>query len=78
MCKLYFLLWYGTGWIDLKMWDGSASEGTVLTIKCSIVLGEVYVGASIAVNGTCLTVTSFVMQNGAKASDSSGGGTFTG
>mmetsp|Transcript_1614 Transcript_1614/g.3469 ORF Transcript_1614/g.3469 Transcript_1614/m.3469 type:complete len:250 (+) Transcript_1614:71-820(+) len=44
---------------DLEMWDGSKSEGFVLKIKCAIALKGAYIGCSIAVNGTCLTVTAF-------------------
>lgn len=44
---------------DLVMWDGSKSEGFVLRIKCKVCLEGAYIGCSIAVNGTCLTVTVF-------------------
>lgn len=44
---------------DLEMWDGSKSEGFILRIKCKIALDGAYIGCSIAVNGTCLTVTAF-------------------
>jgi len=44
---------------DLEMWDGSKSEGFVLRIKCKTALEGAYIGCSIAVNGTCLTVTTF-------------------
>mmetsp|Transcript_51159 Transcript_51159/g.95888 ORF Transcript_51159/g.95888 Transcript_51159/m.95888 type:complete len:242 (+) Transcript_51159:71-796(+) len=44
---------------DLEMWDGSKSEGFVLRIKCKEALKGAYIGCSIAVNGTCLTVTAF-------------------
>ncbi|CAL1140936.1 unnamed protein product [Cladocopium goreaui] len=44
---------------DLEMWDGSKSEGFVLKIKCKVALQGAYIGCSIAVNGTCLTVTQF-------------------
>ncbi len=44
----------------LTMWDGSVSPGTVLTIHADkVTLEGAYIGCSIAVNGTCLTVTSF-------------------
>ena len=44
----------------LVLWDGSVGEGVVLTIACSTdFLKGCYIGASIAVNGVCLTVTSF-------------------
>jgi riboflavin synthase len=44
---------------DIVLWDGSKGEGTELTITCKVALGECYIGASISVNGTCLTATSF-------------------
>ncbi|CAE7536304.1 rib5 [Symbiodinium natans] len=44
---------------NLEMWDGSKSEGFVLRIKCKVALEGAYIGCSIAVNGTCLTVTTF-------------------
>mmetsp|Transcript_63887 Transcript_63887/g.178771 ORF Transcript_63887/g.178771 Transcript_63887/m.178771 type:complete len:248 (-) Transcript_63887:170-913(-) len=47
---------------DLVMWDGSKSEGFVLKIKCKVALQGAYIGCSIAVNGTCLTVTAFDAQ----------------
>lgn len=42
---------------EMVLWDGSKSEGFVLHIKCKIALENAYIGCSIAVNGTCLTVT---------------------
>jgi riboflavin synthase len=44
---------------DLKMWDGTVGKGWKLVIKCKIALDGAYDGASIAVNGVCLTVTKF-------------------
>jgi riboflavin synthase len=44
------------------MWDGTKAEGFVLRIKCAVALKDAYIGASIAVNGTCLTVTEFDTQ----------------
>eukprot|EP01041_Mallomonas_annulata_P013140 gene13140-27791_t len=44
---------------DMTIWDGSVCEGVELEIEGKIVLGDAYVGCSIAVNGVCLTVTSF-------------------
>lgn len=41
----------------LRLWDGSTGEGWVLTVEAAAALVGAYVGASIAVNGTCLTVT---------------------
>lgn len=43
----------------MVMWDGSKSEGFVLRIRCKVALEGCYIGCSIAVNGTCLTVTTF-------------------
>jgi riboflavin synthase len=42
---------------DIALWGGGTGEGYVLVISCSVVLGGAYLGCSIAVNGTCLTVT---------------------
>ena len=44
---------------DLVLWDGTTGEGVTLELRCTVALGDVYEGASIAVNGTCLTVTHF-------------------
>jgi len=44
---------------DLVMWDGSRSEGFVLRIRGKITLEGMYIGCSMSVNGTCLTVTKF-------------------
>eukprot|EP00038_Savillea_parva_P006594 m.164708 g.164708 ORF g.164708 m.164708 type:complete len:422 (-) comp12460_c0_seq1:179-1444(-) len=44
---------------DLKLWDGSVGKGMVLKIGCAKVTQGAYIGCSIAVNGVCLTVTSF-------------------
>ena len=44
---------------NILLWDGSQGEGWVLVIQASIVLQGAYEGCSIAVNGTCLTVTQF-------------------
>jgi len=43
----------------MTLWDGSKSEGTVLKIACQTAIIDTYIGASIAVMGTCLTVTTF-------------------
>jgi len=42
---------------DMELWDGSRGQGTVLQIKAELALVDAYIGASIAVLGTCLTVT---------------------
>jgi riboflavin synthase len=44
---------------SVSLWDGTTGEGWVLVISASVVLGGAYEGCSIAVNGTCLTVTAF-------------------
>ena len=43
---------------NMKLWDGSMGKGHVLVVRCSTVLLDSYLGCSIAVNGTCLTLTS--------------------
>lgn len=43
----------------VKLWDGSEGEGVELTVKAKTVLDGATDGCSIAVNGVCLTVTSF-------------------
>jgi len=40
-------------------WDGSVGDGYILVIACKVCLIDCYVGASIAVNGVCLTATKF-------------------
>eukprot|EP00747_Dinoflagellata_sp_TGD_P115730 gnl/TRDRNA2_/TRDRNA2_172227_c0_seq1.p1 gnl/TRDRNA2_/TRDRNA2_172227_c0~~gnl/TRDRNA2_/TRDRNA2_172227_c0_seq1.p1 ORF type:complete len:343 (-),score=58.29 gnl/TRDRNA2_/TRDRNA2_172227_c0_seq1:84-1112(-) len=47
---------------DLPQWDGTKGEGVVLTLKCDLALGDAYVGASICINGTCLTVTEYTLD----------------
>jgi len=43
---------------DLVLWDGSRGAGNVLTVRVApLVLEDCYIGASIAINGVCLTVT---------------------
>ena len=44
---------------DMELWNGERGEGWVLTINAVVVLQGAYLGCSIAVNGVCLTVTSF-------------------
>lgn len=43
----------------VAQWDGSVAEGWTLVIGAAVVLEHAYEGCSIAVNGACLTVTSF-------------------
>jgi len=46
--------------VKMTLWDGSEGQGTVLKIGAtSTILNDAYIGASIAVLGTCLTVTEF-------------------
>lgn len=44
---------------DLLLWDGSKGEGYVLIVACKLCLEGCYQGASICVNGACLTATEF-------------------
>jgi riboflavin synthase len=44
---------------DLLLWDGTHGAGFVLTVRCAVSLEGCFLGASIAVNGTCLTATAF-------------------
>lgn len=43
----------------VRLWDGSVGEGVELTVRAKTVLEGAADGCSIAVNGVCLTVTSF-------------------
>lgn len=43
----------------VQLWDGSVGDGVELTVKAKTVLDGATEGCSIAVNGVCLTVTSF-------------------
>ena len=47
---------------NLTLWDGSKSKGVVVKIACSVVNtdADCYIGASISVNGVCLTVIEYV------------------
>lgn len=44
---------------QLKLWDGSVGEGCILSIKSPVAVQDAYIGCSIAVNGVCLTATSY-------------------
>ncbi len=44
---------------DMVLWDGTKGVGTELTIQCKVSLVDAYDGASICVNGTCLTVIKY-------------------
>ena len=51
----------------LKMWDGSFAEGFEIRVRShtgGVMQNECYIGCSIAVNGTCLTVTDFGWYDG--------------
>lgn len=47
----------------VPLWDGSVGEGVLLTISASLTLEGAYIGASIAVNGVCLTIVSFTTDS---------------
>ena len=44
---------------EMKLWNGNSGVGYELVVKCNVCLKNAYNGCSIAVNGTCLTVTKF-------------------
>lgn len=44
---------------SVRLWDGSVGQGWLLTVQARLALEGAYEGCSIAVNGTCLTVTEF-------------------
>lgn len=46
----------------VRLWDGTNGEGVELTVKAKTVLDGATEGCSIAVNGVCLTVTSFTKE----------------
>ncbi len=43
----------------MEMWDKTRQQGLEVTIASKIAASDAYIGCSIAVNGVCLTVTSF-------------------
>jgi len=47
------------GGSKVPMWDGSTGSGVLLTVGASVTLEGAYIGASIAVNGVCLTIVTF-------------------
>lgn len=47
---------------SIRLWDGSVGQGWVLTVRATTALDGAYNGCSIAVNGTCLTVTEFTRE----------------
>jgi riboflavin synthase len=50
---------------DMELWDGSRGTGWVLTVAADVTLSpeSMYVGVSIAVNGTCLTATQYDLES---------------
>lgn len=47
---------------NVTLWDGSVAAGYILVVSCQVCLEGAYIGCSIAVNGTCLTVTEFTSE----------------
>jgi len=43
--------------VQVKMWDGSVSEGAILSVVSDIAMKDAYIGCSISINGVCLTAT---------------------
>lgn len=43
----------------MVLWDGSIGSGVELTVRSRIAVSDASIGCSIAVNGVCLTATSF-------------------
>ena len=48
---------------SIRLWDGSVGEGWLLTVRACVALDGAYNGCSIAVNGTCLNVTSLTCED---------------
>ena len=50
---------------NMLLWDGSHGTGWVLTVNADITLSpeSMYIGVSIAVNGTCLTATEYDLES---------------
>lgn len=44
---------------DVRLWDGRIGAGCVLVVSAAAALAGISLGASISVDGTCLTVTAF-------------------
>ena len=44
------------------LWDGSTGSGVELTVRSKIAVSDASIGCSIAVNGVCLTATSFDLE----------------
>ena len=49
---------------DLLLWDNSRGEGWVLKVRMEKGLVDAYQGASIAINGVCLTVLEWPVTDG--------------
>ena len=47
---------------SVRLWDGTIGAGWLLTVKAIVALDGAYNGCSIAVNGTCLTVIEFELD----------------
>eukprot|EP01035_Chromulina_nebulosa_P025591 gene25591-33413_t len=46
----------------MVLWDGSTGSGVELTVRSKIAVSDASIGCSIAVNGVCLTATSFDLE----------------
>lgn len=49
---------------DLLLWDGSRGSGWILKVRMQKGLVDAYEGASIAINGVCLTVLEWPVKDG--------------
>lgn len=49
---------------DLLLWDGSRGSGWILKVRMQKGLIDAYEGASIAINGVCLTVLEWPVKDG--------------
>ena len=49
---------------DLLLWDGSRGSGWILKVRMVKGLVDAYEGASIAINGVCLTVLEWPVADG--------------
>lgn len=49
---------------DLLLWDGSRGSGWILKVRMEKGLVDAYEGASIAINGVCLTVLEWPVKDG--------------
>jgi riboflavin synthase len=46
----------------MVLWDGSTGSGVELTVRSKIAVSDASIGCSIAVNGVCLTATSYDLE----------------